>query len=55
MDFGDYEFVFPTSRSLAVDKGQGMNDKGMIPDIFIPWTPEHLEQDIDLEECLKLC
>ncbi|AGU73611.1 hypothetical protein SCI_1885 [Streptococcus constellatus subsp. pharyngis C1050] len=55
VDFGDYEFVFPTSRSLAVDKGQGMNDKGVIPDIFIPWTPEHLERDIDLEECLKLC
>lgn len=54
VDFGDYEFVFPTSRSLTVDKGQGMNDKGVIPDIFIPWTPEHLERDIDLEECLKL-
>ncbi|VUX01890.1 Peptidase family S41 [Streptococcus constellatus] len=55
VDFGDYEFVFPTSRSLAIDKGQGMKDKGVIPDVFIPWTPEQLERDIDLEECLKLC
>ncbi|MBJ8350216.1 S41 family peptidase [Streptococcus zalophi] len=51
---GDYQLVFPTSRSLAIDFGQGMTDKGVAPDILIPFTPQHLFQDIDLEVCLKL-
>ena len=32
-----------------------MNDKGVEPDILIPWTPAHLERDVDLEECLNYC
>ena len=54
-DFGDYELLFPTSRDIRIDQGKGMNDKGVEPDILIPWTPEHLERDVDLEECLKYC
>lgn len=55
VDFDEYRFQFPTSRNLDIDAGEGMNDKGVEPTIFIPWTPEHLERDVDLEECLKLC
>ncbi|MTB63766.1 peptidase S41 [Streptococcus sp. zg-86] len=55
VDFDDYQFMFPTSRNLDLDLGKGMTDKGVEPDVFIPWTPEHLERDVDLEECLKLC
>lgn len=54
-DFGDYELLFPTSRDTRIDQGKGMNDKGVEPDILIPWTPEHLERDVDLEECLNYC
>ena len=54
-DFGDYELLFPTSRDTRIDEGKGMNDKGVEPDILIPWTPEHLERDVDLEECLNYC
>lgn len=54
-DFGDYELLFPTSRDTRIDRGKGMNDKGVEPDILIPWTPEHLERDVDLEECLNYC
>ncbi|MGZ7153694.1 S41 family peptidase, partial [Streptococcus pyogenes] len=51
-DFGDYELLYPTSRSLAVDAGLGMTDKGVLPDIEIPWTPEHIERDVDLAVAL---
>ena len=35
--------MFPTSRCLSVDQGRGMTDKGVEPDIEIPWTPAHFE------------
>ena len=54
VDYGDYSLNFPTSRALALDKGQGMTDKGIEPDILIPWTVEHLERDVDLERCLEM-
>ena len=54
VDYGDYSLNFPTSRALALDKGQGMTDKGIEPDILIPWTVEHLERDVDLERCLAM-
>ena len=49
-----YELIFPTSRSQAIDVGKGMTDKGVVPDMLIPWTPEHLQQDVDLEKALTL-
>ena len=54
VDYGDYSLNFPTSRALALDKGQGITDKGIEPDILIPWTVEHLERDVDLERCLEM-
>ena len=52
-DFGDYALLYPTSRSLAIDAGCGMTDKGVLPDIEVVWTPEHLETDVDLERALE--
>ena len=54
VDYDDYFLMFPTSRWLAIDKGKGMTDKGVLPDIEIPWTPAHFERDVDLDKCLKL-
>ena len=31
------------------------NETGVLPDIHIPWTPEHLENDMDLNYALSLC
>ncbi len=53
-EFGDDYLMYPTSRSLEIDKGNGMTDRGVEPDIYIPWTPEHLERDVDLDYVLKL-
>ena len=54
VDYDDYFLMFPTSRWLAIDKGKGMTDKGVLPDIEVPWTPAHFERDVDLDKCLGL-
>ena len=54
VDYDDYFLMFPTSRWLAIDKGKGMTDKGVLPDIEVPWTPTHFERDADLDKCLEL-
>ena len=54
VDYDDYFLMFPTSRWLAIDKGKGMTDKGVLSDIEVPWTPAHFERDVDLDKCLEL-
>ena len=31
-----------------------MTDKGVEPDIEIPWTPAHFERDVEVDKCLEL-
>lgn len=52
--FDNYTLVYPTSRSMYLDKGVQMRGRGVPVDIFIPWTPEHLKRDVDLETVLDL-
>ncbi|MGP4073497.1 S41 family peptidase [Piscibacillus sp. B03] len=49
-----FELMYPTSKLKRIDEGKGMTGIGILPDVHIPWTPEHLERDIDLEEALSL-
>lgn len=51
-DFEQFRLVFPTSRYLGIDAGEGLTDQGIQPHIHIPWTPEHLDRDVDLEAAL---
>lgn len=51
--FDEYALVYPTSRLLSLDYGKGMMGKGVSVDEYIPWTPEHLEHDVDLEFVLN--
>ncbi|KHD44804.1 S41 family peptidase [Streptococcus hongkongensis] len=54
VDFGDYTLTYPTSRSQSLDAGKGMTDKGVVPDILIPWTKEHLDEDVDLKVVMEM-
>lgn len=54
VDYGDYVLNYPTSRSLSVDNGNGINKKGVGVDCFIPWTPEFLHNDVDLQTALNM-
>lgn len=52
-DFGEYVLHYPTSRSMAIDEGKGMRGRGLQPDILIPWTPNHLREDVDLMTAIQ--
>ncbi|WP_335429796.1 S41 family peptidase [Bacillus sp. JJ1609] len=48
------ELWYPTSRLSRIDHGLGMTEKGIEPHVLIPWTPNHIETDVDLQEALNL-
>lgn len=51
VDFGEYNFCYGISKSADQDAYNGI---GVQPDVYIPWTPHHLEKDVDLEYALNL-
>lgn len=52
-DFGEYVLHYPTSRSKAIDEGRGTRGRGLQPDIYIPWTPKHIREDVDIEAAME--
>jgi hypothetical protein len=53
-EFFVQKIMYPTSGLSRIDKGEGMTGKGIDPDIYIPWTPEHLETVVDVRMALKV-
>ncbi|MBO1913446.1 hypothetical protein J4G37_52620, partial [Microvirga sp. 3-52] len=49
-----FELMYPTSRLSRIDIGKGMTKVGIIPEIYIPWTPEHIFVDKDMEKAIEL-
>ncbi len=47
-----FELWYPTSISDRVQQGNGIDNIGVQPDHYIPWTPEHLTEDVDLRYAL---
>lgn len=55
MEWADtFALYYPTSRLSIIDKGEGMSGIGKQPHIHIPWTPEHIQEDVDLKLALEL-
>ena len=52
--YGEYMFMYPTSRALYLDRGVQMRNHGVPVDVYVEWTPEHLTRDVDLETVLAL-
>ena len=50
-DYGEYEFGYSISK---MNENYYTNETGVKPDIHIPWTPQHLKKDVDLEYVLDL-
>jgi C-terminal processing protease CtpA/Prc len=50
-----FELLYPTSRSSRIDTGDGLTGIGVQPDIYLPWTPDHLFEDVDLKTAIALC
>ena len=53
-EYGDFVVYYPTSRRLAIDDGGEMSGKGIPVDVFVPWTPEFLKRDKDMEKVFEL-
>ena len=51
VDYGEYEFVYSIAK---MNQKYATNGIGISPDIYIPWTPEHLKEDKDLAYVLEL-
>lgn len=54
IEYDQFEFMYPTSRNLYLDKGIQMRNHGIPVDVYVPWTPEHLKRDVDLEKVFEL-
>lgn len=48
-----FELMYPSSRLSRIDRGEGMTGVGITPHIHIPWTPEHLSEDVDLKKAFE--
>lgn len=51
---GRLRLSYPTSRLDQLDHRGILGEPGIKPDVYIPWSPEHIENDMDMEEALKL-
>ena len=50
----DFALVVPTAKYVAATEGQATLGRGIVPDVHIAWTPEHLVRDVDLERACEL-
>ena len=51
--WGEFALVYPTSRDSRIDHGKGLGQKGVPVDVYIPWGPESIGKDIELDYVLK--
>lgn len=49
----DFSLYYATSVYEGVKYGKGYDNIGVKPEIYIPWSPEHINKDVDLEYALK--
>lgn len=49
----NFEILYPTSRMSWVEDGRGIDYIGVTPDVYIPFTPKHLIEDVDFNWVIK--
>lgn len=54
IEYGEFWLGYPTSRLMGIENGKGMMKKGVPVDVYVPWTPEHLTRDVDMEKVREL-
>ncbi|MEZ7173078.1 S41 family peptidase, partial [Sporosarcina sp. OR05] len=45
---GIYALYYPMSRRIHKTSNDPLHGKGIQPDHYIPWTPKHIDEDLDL-------
>lgn len=54
ISYGDYQFGYPTSRRLALDKGIAMGGHGVSVDVYIPFTEAEIHRDVIMDRVMEL-
>lgn len=49
-----FKLMYATSRLEQLDYRNPEAELGIKPDIYIPWTPQHINKDVDMEKALKI-
>ncbi|WP_160036420.1 S41 family peptidase [Paenibacillus sp. An7] len=49
-----FSLCYPISRLQLKTEIDPIHGKGIQPHVYIKWTPKHIEEDIDLQQALKL-
>ncbi|MET3576577.1 S41 family peptidase [Bhargavaea ullalensis] len=49
-----FKLMYATSRLTQLDSREQNAEQGIRPDVYIPWTPEHIHQDQDMEKALAM-
>lgn len=52
VDVGDVVLYYPTS--IMDEKSVFASNEGIVPHIEVPWTPQHLIEDVDVKKVLSL-
>lgn len=52
--YGEMAFMYPMSRNIYINDGIRLMGKGLPVDVYVPWTPEHIERDVMLEKALEI-
>lgn len=49
-----FKLMYGTSRMDQIDYRELDAEPGIKPDIYIPWTPEHIYNDVDMEKAMEI-
>ena len=49
----DLFFTYPAGKSLDAMEGRGILGKGIEPDLYVPWTPEEIREDLVLRAACR--
>lgn len=49
-----FELMYATSRLDQLDTREPGVEQGIKPDIYVPWNPEHIYKDFDMEEAMSV-
>ena len=54
VEYDEFIFTYPISRTAASLEGEGVDERGVQPDVLVPWTPEECTADLLAQKALAL-
>ena len=52
--YDEFTFTYPISRTTASLEGNGVDERGVQPDVYVPWTAEECTADLLVEKAMTL-